>query len=249
MGQAPDDYHSLELGYGLAVGSAPADCRNACYGYVHGNGVIMTMPDEGTSGGGFMSQKFMGIPAIVWLIGAAVIAYLWFSKQQAASGQTAPASSTANQGTVTQTTGATTIDTGAVQVDVNAGGAGGTGLGGSVSNNPQSATSSTSTGSATTTAGGTTGSGATSTSSGTAGSNPQPAPSTPASSPAASVPNLDGLSLSSALAAVQNAGWQVSSVSYNYQNLSPSQYGQYGSTAVYSYTPNSSNNTVAIGLQ
>ena len=83
----------------------------------------MTMPAEPQQGGIF-SQKFMGIPALVWLAGAAILAYWWFSRQSSSSSGTG--SSSANSGTNTQTTGATTIDTGAVQVSVNTGGSGDT---------------------------------------------------------------------------------------------------------------------------
>lgn len=64
-------------------------------------------PDPGGSGGGFMQKKFLGIPAIVWLIGAAVIAFMYFRSQNgSSSGSTAPGATT-NSGTAT--TGNTTF--------------------------------------------------------------------------------------------------------------------------------------------
>jgi hypothetical protein len=180
----------------------------------------MTMPDEGGGGGGFMSQRFLGIPAVVWLVGAAIVAYLYFAHKSAA-GQTAPASSTANQGTVTQTTGATTIDTGAVQVDVNAGGAGGTGLGGSVSGNQQQAASNTGSGTVTT--------------GGTAGSNPQPTPPAGGSNGSGNPGQFSGSGIQQAISQLQSDGYNVNpTVILNglagvrqQGTLNPSQYGQY----------------------
>lgn len=40
----------------------------------------------GSAAGGFMSRKYMGIPAVVWLAGAAILAYLYFRNKSASSG-------------------------------------------------------------------------------------------------------------------------------------------------------------------
>jgi hypothetical protein len=65
---------------------------------------------------------------------------------------------------------------------------------------------------------------------------------------ASSSPQLDGLTLAAAVAALQKAGWGISSVSYAGQPVTTAQYSSYASTPIYSYTPGP-NNTVAIGLQ
>jgi len=84
------------------------------------------MPAEPEGGGGFMTQKFMGIPAIVWLLGAAAVAYFLFSRNSASSGSGSSSAGSSD----TLTTGDTSVATGAVQVTVNAGGSGDTGGGG-----------------------------------------------------------------------------------------------------------------------
>ena len=77
-------------------------------------------PAEG-GGGGFMSQKFYGIPAIVWLGGAAILAYFLFFRNKTSS--SAPSSSggggTSTTGDITFTPPASpvTTDTGATAVN------------------------------------------------------------------------------------------------------------------------------------
>jgi hypothetical protein len=75
-------------------------------------------PETGTSGGGtnFFTQKIMGIPGVVWLIGAAAIAYFLFARSSSSSGSAGSPSTSGGGGTIT--TGQTTIDQGAVQVSV-----------------------------------------------------------------------------------------------------------------------------------
>lgn len=58
------------------------------------------MPEQ-QPGGGFMSRKFLGIPAIVWLLGAVFLAYLYFRNSNKASG----ASGMSSAGSGTSTTG------------------------------------------------------------------------------------------------------------------------------------------------
>lgn len=81
------------------------------------------MPEE--EGGNFLTRKFMGIPAWVFLIGAAVVGYWYFSRNSSGSSSTSGQQNQAGQesptgGSGTITTGSTTIDTGAVQVSVSA---------------------------------------------------------------------------------------------------------------------------------
>lgn len=71
--------------------------------------------DQGGGGGGFMSQRWFGIPAPLVIVGVALIAYFLFFRGSGGGG-----TSTAG-GPDTQTVGDTTIDTGAVQVSVNTG--------------------------------------------------------------------------------------------------------------------------------
>lgn len=74
-------------------------------------------------GGGFMSMKFMGIPAIVWIGGAAILVY-FLMKHNSQSSQ--PTNRTSGGGGTVKT-GKTVVRSGAVRIDVN-----GTGVG-----NPQ----------------------------------------------------------------------------------------------------------------
>jgi LysM repeat protein len=73
------------------------------------------MPPEGGGGGtgSFLQKKFLGIPAIVWLIGAAVLAYLYFRSQNSSSststGSSTPANVPQNANSGTSTTGDTTF--------------------------------------------------------------------------------------------------------------------------------------------
>jgi LysM repeat protein len=66
-------------------------------------------PEPGGGTGSFFQKKFLGIPAIVWLGGAAILAYLYFRSQSgsSSSGTTATTPSNANSGTAT--TGDTTF--------------------------------------------------------------------------------------------------------------------------------------------
>ena len=62
----------------------------------------MPEPAPAEGGGNFLTQRYMGIPAVVWIGGAAVLAYLLFfrNKSSAATGSTAN-SGTETSGTVT----------------------------------------------------------------------------------------------------------------------------------------------------
>lgn len=74
------------------------------------------MDPEGTQGGGvsnILTDRFLGIPGYIWLIGIAVGAYLLFFRNSSSS---ATPESTGGGGTVT--TGNTTIDKGAIQIKV-----------------------------------------------------------------------------------------------------------------------------------
>ena len=62
---------------------------------------------------GFMSKKFMGIPAIVWLIGAALLAYLYFRNSSKSSG-----GATSTGGGGTSTTGNISLATRGPVIDV-----------------------------------------------------------------------------------------------------------------------------------
>jgi hypothetical protein len=79
------------------------------------------MAPEPTPGGGgvgnIFTGKIMGIPGIVWLIGAGALAYFLFFRNSGSSSGS-PSTSGVGPGTSTITTGQTTIDTGAVQVSV-----------------------------------------------------------------------------------------------------------------------------------
>lgn len=65
------------------------------------------MPEGGAPGSGFMSKKFMGIPAVVWLIGAALLAYMYFRNKNSSSGSSGSSSGGASSGSSgdTSTTG------------------------------------------------------------------------------------------------------------------------------------------------
>ncbi|MGH9207788.1 MAG: PASTA domain-containing protein [Acidimicrobiales bacterium] len=65
-----------------------------------------------------MTMRFLGLPAIVWIGAAAVVAFWWFSRQ---SGGSAGQAGSATGGSGTIDTGATTIDSGAVQITVSQG--------------------------------------------------------------------------------------------------------------------------------
>jgi hypothetical protein len=82
-------------------------------------------PEDGAGGGmgGIFTAKIMGIPGIVWLIGAAGIAYFIFARKSSAASAGSPSTS-GGGGTIT--TGQTTIDSGAVTVSVSQGGSGDT---------------------------------------------------------------------------------------------------------------------------
>lgn len=60
------------------------------------------------------------------------------------------------------------------------------------------------------------------------------------------VPNIRGMTFSQAITALQNAGYGISSASYNSQNITQAQAAQFANSRVVSYTPHG--NTVSIGL-
>lgn len=70
----------------------------------------------GAPGGGFMSKKFLGIPAVVWLIGAAILAYLYFRNSSSSGSSGTGASSSAGSGQ--STTGDITFTPGTSTVEV-----------------------------------------------------------------------------------------------------------------------------------
>lgn len=76
-------------------------------------------PPEGGGGapaaGGFMSRKFLGIPAIFWLLGAAVLAYLYFKNK---SGSSAGGGATSTAGNGTSSTGDITFTPGTDTIQV-----------------------------------------------------------------------------------------------------------------------------------
>lgn len=65
--------------------------------------------------GGFMSRKFLGIPAIFWLLGAAILAYLYFRNKSASSSGTG---ATSTGGSGQSTTGDITFQPAAETIDV-----------------------------------------------------------------------------------------------------------------------------------
>ena len=72
------------------------------------------MPPEGEGGGagGFLTKKYMGLPGYVWLIGVAVLAYLYFRTKSGSgtSGSNSTAATTpSNANSGTSTTGNTTF--------------------------------------------------------------------------------------------------------------------------------------------
>lgn len=111
-------------------------------------------------GGGIMSRKFMGIPAIVWLAGAAILAYLYFRSKSSSSTGTG---ATSTGGTGTSTTGDVAFSPAAETIDVQ----------GQYGPNTTSGTDTTVSGSGDTTA---SGSGGGTTTVGTGTPNPQPKP-------------------------------------------------------------------------
>lgn len=61
-----------------------------------------TAPDAGGGGGSFLTRKYMGIPAIVWVGGAALLAYmLFFRNSSGSSGSGTSSSGTATTGNIT----------------------------------------------------------------------------------------------------------------------------------------------------
>jgi LysM domain len=80
------------------------------------------MPPEGGGTGSFLQKKFLGIPAIVWLGGAAILAYLYFRSQSGSSGSSSSGTSAntpqnANSGTAT--TGDTTFGAPTTNLTIN----------------------------------------------------------------------------------------------------------------------------------
>jgi hypothetical protein len=79
-------------------------------------------PEGGSPGGGFMSAKFLGVPAIVWLLGAAVLAYFYFKSSSSSSSSTGSSSGQPNQpqatNSGTQTAGAITVSPGTTNFNI-----------------------------------------------------------------------------------------------------------------------------------
>jgi hypothetical protein len=76
-------------------------------------------PDPPEGGQSFLTMKFMGIPALVWVAVVAGVAY-WLYSRNASS--TAAAGSSSAGSSDTLTTGNTTVDTGAVSISIDASG-------------------------------------------------------------------------------------------------------------------------------
>lgn len=75
------------------------------------------MPESGGGApGGFMSRRFMGIPAIVWLAGAAILAYLYFRNKNS-SGNTSGGASSGSTGD-TSTTGNISLKPSTETIDI-----------------------------------------------------------------------------------------------------------------------------------
>lgn len=71
--------------------------------------------ETGTTGGGFMTRKFFGLPAIVWIIIVIIVAYLYFRRAGSSSGAGGGATSTsgsgqADTGDITFTPGTSTVE-------------------------------------------------------------------------------------------------------------------------------------------
>jgi Fibronectin type III domain len=80
------------------------------------------MPEDEGAGGNFLTARIMGIPAIIWIAGAGILAYFLFFRNSGSSSNTSgqPQGGSATGGSGTINTGATTIDSGAVQISVTA---------------------------------------------------------------------------------------------------------------------------------
>lgn len=70
-------------------------------------------PPEGGGGGNFLTQRYMGIPAVVWMAGAAILAYFLFFRNK--GGSSSPSSS---GGGGTSTTGDITFTPPPTQITV-----------------------------------------------------------------------------------------------------------------------------------
>lgn len=69
-------------------------------------------PDPGVGGGGsFFTQKFMGIPAMVWLGGIVIVGYLYFrNRSSSGAASSSGGGGTSTTGNITLTPGATNIN-------------------------------------------------------------------------------------------------------------------------------------------
>lgn len=74
-------------------------------------------PGQGGGGGSFFSKKFLGIPAVIWLAGAAILAYLYFKNQSSSSGSSG-SGATSSSGSGQSTTGDITFTPGTSTVEV-----------------------------------------------------------------------------------------------------------------------------------
>lgn len=68
------------------------------------------MPEGEGGGGSFLTRKFAGIPAIVWLLGATLLAYLYFRNKNGGSASSSGGGGTATTGDIAISPGTTTID-------------------------------------------------------------------------------------------------------------------------------------------
>jgi LysM repeat protein len=75
------------------------------------------MPEGGGGGGSFLQKKFLGIPAIVWMAGAALLAYMYFRSHSSGSTGSGVTPNNANNGTAT--TGDTTFPNNPTNITIN----------------------------------------------------------------------------------------------------------------------------------
>lgn len=70
--------------------------------------------ESGATGGGFMTRKFFGLPAIVWIIIVIIVAYLYFRRAGSSSGSGGASSTSgsgqADTGDITFTPGTSTVE-------------------------------------------------------------------------------------------------------------------------------------------
>lgn len=68
------------------------------------------IPEGDGGGGSFLTRKFAGVPAIVWLLGATLLAYLYFRNKSGGSASSTGGGGTPTTGDISVTPGTTTIN-------------------------------------------------------------------------------------------------------------------------------------------